>query len=289
MKPFDTFGEYMFDLLFAPLKKGKRSVNQFFIFFKVVGRIFDGMKADVFRVRDEANVASASPVMLPVHGQDRDMPRLPGEDVESYRTRLSMKGVISEWGGTRQGILYALTALGYDKSFIEPLSLQAPERWAEFIVFLNGTKRSGVTNLTVIDAEVRKVKEGSSKPAYGLEAGNVIEIGSRVFTGFSRYPRCGEIVCGVWPHVASVGHLLDSTVEAGSVAAFGAVDFPKVGAIAASEKFYQPCAFVMYEGLASDIAAASQAQSGVKIYPVCSPGLRCSGATYMSLTEGGTD
>ena len=112
MKRFGTFGEYMFDLLFAPLKRGKRAANQFYIFFKVVGRIFDGMKKDVFRVRSEANVASASPVMLPVHGQDRDMPRLEGEDVESYRTRLSMKGVISEWSGTKTGILYALAALG---------------------------------------------------------------------------------------------------------------------------------------------------------------------------------
>ena len=112
MKRFDTFGEYMFDLLFAPLKKGKRAVNQFYIFFKVVGRIFDGMKADVFRVRDESNIVSASPVMLPVHGQDRNMPRLEGEDVESYRTRLAMKGVISERGGLKSGILYVLTALG---------------------------------------------------------------------------------------------------------------------------------------------------------------------------------
>lgn len=28
MKQYDRFGEYMFDLLFAPLKKGKRAVNQ---------------------------------------------------------------------------------------------------------------------------------------------------------------------------------------------------------------------------------------------------------------------
>ena len=50
MKRFDTFGEYMFDLLFAPLKRGKRAANQFFIFFKVIGRIFDGMKKDAFRI-----------------------------------------------------------------------------------------------------------------------------------------------------------------------------------------------------------------------------------------------
>ena len=129
MKRFDTFGEYMFDLLFAPLKRGKRAANQFFIFFKVIGRIFDGMKKDAFRLRDELNVATASPVMLPVHGQDRDMPRLEGESIENYRARLSMKGIISEWGGTKSGILYALTSLGYEQSTIEPFSYQDPERW----------------------------------------------------------------------------------------------------------------------------------------------------------------
>ena len=161
MKRFDTFGAYMFDLLFAPLKRGKRAANQFFIFFKVIGRIFDGMKKDAFRLRDELNVATASPVMLPVHGQDRDMPRLEGESIENYRARLSMKGIISEWGGTKSGILYALTSLGYEQSTIEPFSYQDPERWAEFIVFLKGSKQSGVNNLAVIDAEVRKVKRAA--------------------------------------------------------------------------------------------------------------------------------
>ena len=122
MKRFDTFGAYMFDLLFAPLKRGKRAANQFFIFFKVIGRIFDGMKKDAFRLRDELNVATASPVMLPVHGQDRDMPRLEGESIENYRARLSMKGIISEWGGTKSGILYEMTSLGYEQSTIYPFS-----------------------------------------------------------------------------------------------------------------------------------------------------------------------
>ncbi|MFR0943764.1 MAG: hypothetical protein ACLSH1_04515 [Clostridia bacterium] len=78
MKRFDTFGAYMFDLLFAPLKRGKRAANQFFIFFKVIGRIFDGMKDDVFRVRAEAECrAQQARPMLPVHGRDRGDARLP--------------------------------------------------------------------------------------------------------------------------------------------------------------------------------------------------------------------
>lgn len=165
MKRFNTFGEYMFDLLFAPLKKGRRTVNQFAIFFRVIGREFDDLKGMIFRVRNEANVASASEVMLPVHGQDRDMPRLMGETVEAYRTRLSMKGIISEWSGTRRGILYALAALGYEQAHIEPVGPQDPEHWAEFIVDLGVGNAKAVRNIPQIYHEIQRVKEGSSKLA----------------------------------------------------------------------------------------------------------------------------
>ncbi|HWS42608.1 MAG TPA: hypothetical protein VN421_05920 [Pseudoflavonifractor sp.] len=162
MTPFNTFGEYMFDLLFAPLRKGKKSVNQFFIFFKVIGRIFDGMKADIFRVRNEANVVTASPIMLPVHGQDRDMPRLQGEDIEAYRTRLAMKGIISEWGGTKEGVVLAVKALGYTDVSVEPLYLTDSSRWAEAVVWFSGGSFV-ITDNDVILKEINKVKPGSAK------------------------------------------------------------------------------------------------------------------------------
>ena len=286
MKRFGNFGEYMFDLLFGPLKRGRKSVNQFFAFFKVVGRQLDDVKKAFFRVRDEANVVSCSVPMLPVHGQDRDMKRLEGETAEAYRTRLSMKGLIAEKSGTRQGILYALTALGYDQSRIEPLALQDPERWAEFIIYLKGSKRSGVTNLSVIDAEVCKVKEGSSKPTYGMETGNVILVRSQTKTGFSDYPRCGQLVCGVWPHVVSAGHLLASGVTAQGGASFGDVSFPKVGTLAASEELYHFGDYTMFEGVASALAAESREEPGVKEYLRCSTSARCSSTTH---TRGGSD
>lgn len=285
MKRFDTIGEYMFDLLFAPLQRGVKKVNQFYIFLKVVGRMFDGTMEDIFRVRREANIKTASPVMLQVHGQDRDMPQLPGETVEGYRQRLLMKGTISEWGGTKTGILYALAALGYERSTIERFSLQDPERWAEFIVFLSGSQQNGVNDLDVIDAQVRKVKEGSSRPAYGARTAGVIEIQSRVKKGLSRYPRCGEIVCGVWPYRTSTGHLERSLIEIGEASSMGDVPFPRVGTVAASEKCYQPYTFAEIKPFASQLVAASGDRLGVRPYPVCSPGVRCSEGTYT--TNGG--
>lgn len=284
MKRFDNFGEYMFDLLFGPLKKGHRTVNQLFLFFKVIGRQLDDIKKAFFRVRDEANVVSCSTPMLPVHGQDREMKRLEGETPEAYRTRLSMKGLIAEKSGTKQGILYALTALGYDQSHIEPLALQDPERWAEFIIYLKGSKRSGVTNLAVIDAEVRKVKEGSSKPAYGVEAGNVILISSQLKTGFSDYPRCGQLVCGVWPRVTSIGHLFASEVKLQGSASSGDVIFPKVGTFAASKEFYHFGDYTMFAGFTSDLVVESKEALGEKKYLRCSMSARCSSTTH---TRGG--
>ena len=116
------------------------------------------------------------------------------------------------------------------------------------------------------------------------EAGAVIEIGSELITGYSHYPRCNEIVCGVWPHIASIGHLLKSKVEAQGGDSAGEVEFPKVGTIAASEECYQPYAYVMYEGLSSEVEAGHMASVGGRTYPMCSSGLRCSETTY---TAGG--
>lgn len=276
MKRFDTFGEYMFDLLFAPLKKGKRAVNQFYILFKVVGRVFDGLKKDALRIRDETNIVSASSIMLPVHGQDRDMPRLKGETVDAYRTRLVMKGIIAEWSGARRGILYTLAALGYEQSRIEPVYEWDPEHWAEFIVFLKGKEQSGVYDLDVIDTEVRKVKEGSSRPFYGTETGNDIVFESRLHRGMSDYPRCGQLLCGLWPHVASIGYLLKSALELGSRAESGDVNIPRVGTIAASEEFYHYGEYTLYRGLGSEIVASSREEHGVKVYLRCAESTRCS-------------
>lgn len=271
MKRFDTFGEYMFDLLFGPLKKGKQSANQFFIFCKVAGRSFDELKQVIFRVRDESNIVTASPVMLPVHGQDREMPRLEGEDIEAYRTRLSMKGIIAEEAGTKQGILRALTALGYGQSYIEPFSIQDPDRWAEFIIYLKGSQQSGVNNISVIDAQVRKVKEASSKPSYGLDAGGVILIRTKLQMGLSRYPRCGEIACGVFPRRVNVGHLVTAAIIVGDGVDADIIEFPKVGTVAASEKFYQSSDFVIYRGFTSDVEVSSRAEDGGRDYPRSSP------------------
>jgi len=131
------FGEYMFSLLFAPLKKVRDSTNQFQIFFRVIGRIMQSIKDDIMRVRAEVSVVTASPVMLPVHGQDREMQRLAGETAEGYRNRLAAKGIIAQAAGMNTGIRYLARSFGYDN--VEINLFDNPDRWAEAEVrFIGG-------------------------------------------------------------------------------------------------------------------------------------------------------
>ena len=119
-----------------------------------------------------------------------------------------------------------------------------------------------------------------------METGAAVVLHSRLEHGFSDYPRCGQLVCGVWPHVVSEGYLLASKVTAQGGKDSGDVQFPKSGAFAASEEFYHFGNYTIYEGLASDIAAISGAESGVKEYLRCSDTARCSSTTQM---RGGSD
>lgn len=158
---FRRFGEYMFFLLNAPLKKLKDGKNQFKIFFSVIGLIFDGIKEDIFRFREQKMISTADPAMLEVIGQDRDMYRLQGESIEDYRRRLQMKAIIAEMAGTGEGLKLALEMIGYPDCSIEPLYLTDRSRWAE--IYINVPIRHDVSYDAII-AETLKVKTARTLP-----------------------------------------------------------------------------------------------------------------------------
>lgn len=134
---FDKFGDYMYSLLIAPFRSVQKRQNQMYIFFAVLGKIFDRCKQDIFKVREEAMIISASEHMLDIHGADRDMARLKGETTENYRTRLLMKSLISEAAGTNDAIRYVARAFGYETTEI---THGAPDKWAEVSVRFIGGK-----------------------------------------------------------------------------------------------------------------------------------------------------
>lgn len=267
---FEKFQDYMYYLLFGPLKKVAKAKNQFYILFKVLGKLFDQTKQDIFRVRAESMVISASSLMLEEHGRDRRMKRLKGESVENYRMRLSMKNIIAEKAGTNEGILLALKALGYEQSRIEPFYIHDPERWAEFLVYLSSKQQVGINDMAVIDKEVMKVKPASGKPSYGIEEYTQVEARSEFKGGLYRYPLCNTFLCGVWPYNNdNVGYLLRTGLNHESTYREGSFTYPLTGKIAASERLYQETDFVQCNHESSTIEAETEYKGNTFNYPLC--------------------
>lgn len=158
---FDKFGDYMFYLLHAPLKKQKAGKNQFKIFFSVTGELFDGMLQDIFKFRRQKMIETAEPLLLEVIGQDRDMYRLQGETIEEFRKRLQMKAVISEMAGTMEGLKLALEMIGYPECSIEPVYKVDRSRWAE--IWIDVPVRHDM-NYDAILSETLKVKPARTLP-----------------------------------------------------------------------------------------------------------------------------
>lgn len=176
---FEHFGDYMFYLLHAPLRKLKAGENQLKIFFSVVGEVFDGIQEDIFRLREQKMISMAEPIMLEVIGQDRDMFRLQGESIEAYRRRLQMKAVIAEMAGTAEGLKLALEMIGYPQCSVEPLYLTDRSRWAEIYI---DVPVSHDINYDAILTETLKVKTARTLPhlrfAYTIRADEkVIAVG----------------------------------------------------------------------------------------------------------------
>lgn len=165
---FEKFQDYMYYLLPGPLKKVIPKKNQFYILFKVFGKLLDQTKEDIFKVREQSMIMGASGRMLDEHGADRKVERFQGEDDESYRIRLSMKNLIAEMAGTEEGIKYALKSLGLKNFYIEPLWKEDDERWAEFYVYVDEKDMDLISNFNTVRSTVREVKMASSLPNYGF-------------------------------------------------------------------------------------------------------------------------
>ena len=186
MKRLERFGEYLYELLPAALRKGVQTVNQFYIFFHVMGTVFDDTKQDIFRVRRESMVSTASEEMLPEHGRERDMPRLEGETTESYRARLLMKGELASKAGSTEGIRLVLISFGADGDVIPYYTID-PERWAEFLVRIRYDLDGIYVGLAAIRKEVRKVKQASSRDNYEVVMMGRIPAETSVAAGIRMY------------------------------------------------------------------------------------------------------
>lgn len=162
---FKKFADYLFYLLPAPLKKHKKN-NQFYLFFKVIGQVFDDIKQDIFHLRKQRYISTQDKVLLEVTGQDRGMFRMRSETIDRFRTRLQMKALIAELAGSEKGILLAIASLGF-QAVIEPLWKSDPARWAEISINITVPEEEElvIDYDSILDA-VMKVKQASTLPNF---------------------------------------------------------------------------------------------------------------------------
>ncbi len=166
---FDKFDEYMQYLLPSAFKRQKKQ-NQLLIYCRVIGRLYDSLLQSILRLREETILATCSPEMLEIFGNDYDMPRIQGETSDMYRRRLQMKALVAEAAGTQKGILYALASVGYDNCTITPFYLTDPERWSEIRIniFTTSIDEDNPIAFKCVVVEVMKVKRASTLPHWRL-------------------------------------------------------------------------------------------------------------------------
>ena len=179
---FDKFCDYMYYLLTSPLKKIEKSINQWYILFKVLGKRFDDAMESIYYAREQTMVATCDPVMLPVHAADRNLTRYSGESEESFRKRISSYTEIVKLGGTDLGVLLAAKSLGYENvEIVNAKELTKDEnRWAEFfvIIYMQADQVHPI-GFSILVQHVRKTKEVGAKDnylfCYQVENNNGIE------------------------------------------------------------------------------------------------------------------
>ena len=154
-----NFAEYLYYLLISPFKSHGK--NQWRTLCKVLGKHCDDVKRTILDVREHTMILTCAPELLPLIGQERNMPRLRGEDVQLYRARLTHKNIIAERAGTADGIADVIKSLGYDTVYIEPAYLTNPNRWAEATCWISGGDLA-IGDMEIVLQEINNVKQASA-------------------------------------------------------------------------------------------------------------------------------
>lgn len=187
---FDKFADYMYYLLTSPLKKIRKSKNQWYILMKVLGKRFDDALGGIYLARDQTAVATCDPEMLQFHAEDRGITRYAGESDENFRVRIANYTEILKLGGTDEGVMLAVRSLGFENAKLVPAKVYTgdAERWAEFYILLEfEIDDTPAIPLAILRKQVRKVKEVGAKDNYSYQYKISIKVNSRVSLASVRY------------------------------------------------------------------------------------------------------
>lgn len=165
----DNFRDYIYYLLWSPLKKIEKGKNAWYKLAKVYGSLFDKAKAAILKAREETMVATCSSAMLQVHADERRLTRYTDETDENYRRRIATYPEVCRLGGTDQGVKLAVKALGYDRVEIKTIKefYGDFDRWAEFLVNINMEfTEIFPIGFDILRKTVRQTKEVGAKDNY---------------------------------------------------------------------------------------------------------------------------
>ncbi len=167
---FQKFADYIYYLLPSPFKRLKKSVNQWYIFCKVIGQWFDEVKNDLLKAVDETTIATCSDELLIYYGEDRNLTQYKNEGNEEFRSRIAMTDEMEYLGGTMEGVLLAAKTTGLQnvEYYWLPEVTGDYSRWAEFYLFVYDSLDNGKLNVdfNVLRKNVRNVKCSEAKDNY---------------------------------------------------------------------------------------------------------------------------
>lgn len=191
---FEKFCDYMYYLLTSPFKKVRKTINQWYILFRVLGKRFDDAMESLYKAQEQTMVATCDPELLQIHADDRKLKRYPGEKDENFRKRIANYPEVCRLGGTDLGVLLAVRSLGYETPELVKANeitgrvyfetdgtwkldgtklLEAGEiedRWAEFYIVINmSVDESHPIATSVLKEHVRKWKYSTAKDNYRFQ------------------------------------------------------------------------------------------------------------------------
>lgn len=165
----EKFADFMYYLLTSPFKRIKKSQNQWYMLFQVLGSYMDHAGEILFDAREQTMLATCDASMLQSHADDRSIVRYPGESDENYRKRIANYTEVCRLGGTNQGMILAVRKLGFDDAEIKTAMelTGVADRWAEFYVIVHqDIDKEYPIGFDILKSEVRKVKYVTAKDNY---------------------------------------------------------------------------------------------------------------------------
>lgn len=211
---FEHFSDYMYYLLTSPFKRIRRSVNQWYILFRVLGKRFDDAMESLYSAQEQTMVATCVPEMLQLHAQERGLKKYPGEDDENFRKRIANYVEILRLGGTDEGVLLAVWALGYENAqIVKAKDVSGDDgRWAEFyIIIRQDMAENSPIDFSILQKQVRKYKYVGALDNYRLIDSTQKSIQIQVDTQCTTVS--GAVYNGLYRYDGTCRYGLTKTVE----------------------------------------------------------------------------